>query len=146
MDMPFDLALDWEHVIWWTTGLSLVAVVSTLIGVPWVVSRLPEDYFNRERRAAWHRTSREPVAAFILGLAKNALGAVLVVLGTIMLVTPGQGLLTLLIGLLLLNFPGKYRLERWLVGRRGVLRALNWMRERHGRQPLEAPELDDGDF
>ena len=51
--------------------------------------------------------------------------------------TPGQGLLTLLVGLLLMNFPGKYRLERWLVGRRGVLTALNWLRRRGGHPPFQ---------
>ncbi len=77
--------------------------------------------------------------AVLLGFAKNLLGGVLVVLGLVMLLTPGQGLLTLLIGLMLMNFPGKYRLERWLVTRPGVLRALNWLRARQGHQPLEAP-------
>lgn len=138
-----ELALDWQRIIWWTTGMSLLAVVATVVGVPWVISRLPSDYFNRERRASWRRTSRAPLAALLLGVAKNLLGGILVVAGTIMLVTPGQGLLTLFIGLLLMNFPGKYRLERWLVGRGGVLRALNWMRQRYGRPPLEAPEDDD---
>jgi len=66
-------------------------------------------------------------------------GALLVLLGMVMLVTPGQGLLTLLVGLLLMNFPGKYRLERWLVGRRGVLTALNWLRRRGGHAPFEPP-------
>jgi len=54
-------------------------------------------------------------------------------------VTPGQGLLTLLVGLLLMNFPGKYQLERWLVGRPGVLGALNWLRRRGGHEPFEPP-------
>ena len=70
---------------------------------------------------------------------KNLLGALLVVLGLVMLVTPGQGLLTLLAGLLLMNFPGKYRLECWVVLRPGVLRALNWLRGRGGQPPFERP-------
>ena len=73
------------------------------------------------------------------GLLKNLLGAVLVALGVVMLFTPGQGILTLLAGLLLMNFPGKYRLECWLVQRPGVLRGMNWLRERHGEPPFESP-------
>ena len=138
-----ELALDWQRIIWWTTGMSLLAVAATVVGVPWVISRLPADYFNRERRSSWRRSGRAPLAALLLGVAKNLLGGVLVAAGAVMLVTPGQGLLTLFIGLLLMNFPGKYRLERWLVGREGVLRALNWMRQRRGRPPLEAPEDDE---
>jgi len=79
------------------------------------------------------------MVGLVLVVLKNALGVVLVVLGFIMLFTPGQGLLTLLAGLLLMNFPGKYRLERWLVLRPGVLRGLNWLRQRGGHPPFEAP-------
>ncbi len=57
----------------------------------------------------------------------------------VMLVTPGQGIVTLLIGLLLMNFPGKYRVERWLVLQPGVLRGLNWLRQKRGHQPFDAP-------
>jgi hypothetical protein len=53
-----------------------------------------------------------------------------------MLFTPGQGILTILAGLLLMNFPGKYRLERWLVQRPGVLSSLNWLRTRRGKAPF----------
>ena len=134
-----DLAIEWQQLVLWATGLSLVAVLGTLAGVPWVVTRLPHDYFSREARATWRETDGEPVFALVLGLAKNLLGAVLVLMGLVMLVTPGQGLLTLLAGLLLMNFPGKYRLERWLVQRPGVLRALNWLRRRQGHVPFDRP-------
>jgi hypothetical protein len=60
-----------------------------------------------------------------------------------MLVTPGQGILTILVGLLLMNFPGKYRVERWLVTRPGVLRSLNRLRKRRGEPPFQVPEHPD---
>jgi hypothetical protein len=104
-----------------------------------VVTRLPQDYFAREERVVWRDSSDEPVLALVLGLLKNLLGFLLVVLGLIMLVTPGQGLLTLLIGLMLMNFPGKYQLERWLVSRPGVMRGLNWLRQRGGQEPFDTP-------
>jgi len=131
--------VEWEQLLLWGTGLSVVAVIFTLIGVPWVVTRLPGDYFVQERREAWHTSSGEPLFALVLGVLKNLLGFVLLVLGVIMLVTPGQGLLTLLAGLLLMNFPGKYRLERWLVQRPGVMRALNWLRGRRQQPPFDVP-------
>ena len=53
-----------------------------------------------------------------------------------MLFTPGQGILSILAGLLLMNFPGKFRLERWLVQRPGVLKSLNWLRARRGKAPF----------
>jgi len=134
-----DLGFDWQQLLLWGTGLSLLAVVGTIIGVPWVVTRLPHDYFSRPRRAVWRDTADEPVFALVLGVFKNLLGALLVLLGLVMLVTPGQGLLTLLVGLLLMNFPGKYQLERWLVLRPGVLRGLNWLRSRRDQTPFDTP-------
>lgn len=146
MDLPLHLDLDLRFelatLLWWATGLSLLAVVATVVGVPWVVTRLPHDYFSRRARAVWRRSADEPVLALVLGILKNILGGILLVLGILMLVTPGQGLLTILIGLLLMNFPGKYVLERWLVLRPGVLRALNWLRRRHDQPPFERPNMD----
>jgi hypothetical protein len=62
-----------------------------------------------------------------------------VVAGLVMLVVPGQGLLTLAVGLMLMDFPGKFRLERWLATRGPVWRSLNWLRKRARRPPLERP-------
>lgn len=56
-----------------------------------------------------------------------------------MLVLPGQGLVTILAGLLLLDFPGKFKLERALVRQPAVMNALNWIRVRRGRPPLQVP-------
>jgi len=130
---------QWQPLLLWASAFSLLALVLTLAAVPWVVSRLPSDYFSRQQRTTLRSGARMPIVALVLVVLKNALGVLLVLLGFIMLFTPGQGLLTLLTGLLLMNFPGKYRLERWLVLRPGVLRGLNWLRQRGGHQPFEAP-------
>jgi hypothetical protein len=53
-----------------------------------------------------------------------------------MLLTPGQGLLTLLAGLLLMDFPGKYAMQRRLIEHPPILRAINRLRARHGHPPL----------
>lgn len=128
-----------EELLWWGSGLSLLGLVATLVAIPWVVARLPHDYFNQSHRAVWRFSGGEPWFALVLGGLKNLVGALLMLLGIIMLVTPGQGLLTLLVGLLLMNFPGKYQLERWLVQRPGVMVALNWLRSRSGHPPFDPP-------
>ena len=66
-----------------------------------------------------------------------ALGAA--VCGALMLVLPGQGLLTLLAGLMLVEFPAKRRLELWILRRAPVLRVVQWMRSRAGKPPLDLP-------
>lgn len=128
-----------ETVLWWASGLSLAGLVAAIVGVPWVVARLPHDYFNQAHRAVWRLSADAPWFALLLGGLKNIVGALLVLLGLVLLVMPGQGLLTLLVGLLLMNFPGKYQLERWLVARPGVLTALNWLRQRGGHPPFDPP-------
>lgn len=135
MNVPVEV----QQLLLIASAMSLGAVILALVGVPWVITRLPADYFSEPRRHTWRESDDEPLFAVVIGLLKNVVGAVLVVLGVIMLVTPGQGLLTLLAGLLLMNFPGKYQLERWLVMRPGVLRALNWLRSRQGQLPFEHP-------
>ena len=130
---------NWQQPLLWASGFSLLALVATIFGVPWVVTRLPQDYFARTERVVWRASADAPLLGLIVATSKNLLGLLLVALGLIMLVTPGQGIVTLLIGLLLMNFPGKYRLERWLVLRPGVLRALNWLRRRQGQMPFDPP-------
>lgn len=131
---------EWQQPLLWVSGLSLLGFVATIFAVPWVITRLPRDYFARDSRLSWREASAEPLFAVIIGLLKNLLGLLLIVLGLIMLVTPGQGILTLLIGFLLMNFPGKYYVERWLVMRPGVLRGMNWLRSRRGKAPFDVPQ------
>ncbi|MFO7287816.1 MAG: PGPGW domain-containing protein [Gammaproteobacteria bacterium] len=119
-----------------------VSVVSLLLGallVPAMILRIPPDYFLPERRVPLAKRSRHPVVRLLLLAAKNLLGAILLIAGFALLFLPGQGLLTLLAGLIIMNYPGKYQFERWLVRRPHVLSAMNWLRQRYGRSPLIAP-------
>jgi hypothetical protein len=74
-------------------------------------------------------------------VGRNVLGYVFIVVGTAMLVLPGPGILTIVVGIILLNFPGKYRLERWMVELRPVLRSINWLRQRAKKTPIVLEEL-----
>ncbi len=125
-----------EPYLWWITVISLLSALGTLLGLPWVVIRLPEDYFNHPRREAWRPLTVEHPGTLLLGLLKNAVGALLLAIGVVMLFTPGQGVLTIVAGLLLMNFPGKYRFERWVVRRPGVLSSLNRIRSHRGKPPF----------
>ena len=62
-----------------------------------------------------------------------------------MLILPGQGLLTMMVGLLLLDFPGKFRFERWLISNALLLHSLNRLRRMGGQAPLEVEVLTDGE-
>ena len=129
-----------ESVIWWLVALSVVMFVGSLIVIPWLVVRIPADYFARSRRSGPAFLADRPALRMLLRAAGNVAGVVFVLAGILMLLIPGQGILTMVLGLLLMNFPGKYRLKRWLILRPGVRSAINRMRRRAGRQPLQVEE------
>ena len=120
--------------------ISLATFVVTLIALPLAVINLPVDYFTRDRREAARRGTRHPLAWGTLAALKNLLGIVFILAGLAMLVLPGQGMITILVGLGLTNFPGKFALERRLVRNHSVSGSLNWIRQRAGRPPLQIPE------
>lgn len=115
---------------------SVVTFIGTLVLVPVLVVRLPADYFAHSGRHRQPWLTVSPVFRILLLIGKNILGLVLVGAGILMLVLPGQGILTILIGLTFIDFPGKFTFERWLVTRPAVLKSINWLRYRAGRQPL----------
>lgn len=118
---------------------SLLLLVVTAMALPFVVANLPEDYFVRRRRAVARRERKYPWLWRLVAVAQNALGAIFVLAGILMLVLPGQGILTILIGLAITNFPGKYAVERAIIRQEAVRRALNKMRAVAGRPPLILP-------
>jgi hypothetical protein len=75
-------------------------------------------------------------------ITKNIVGAVVVILGVLLSLpgVPGPGLLTIFVGFLLLDFPGKRRLEVWLLNRPKVLGPINRLRQRYGKPPLVLPD------
>ena len=126
-----------EATIWYLAAFSIVSFIGTLLLVPVLVIRIPEDYFAENKRHRWEPWAHEhPLIRWSLLIAKNSLGYIIIVLGIAMLVLPGQGVLTILIGIMFINFPGKYRLERWVVMRAPVLNTINKLRQRAGRAPL----------
>lgn len=122
--------------------LSVVSLVGTALLLPVLVVRIPHDYFRHGHRVHEHARERHPVVHHALVIGKNLLGLVLVCAGIAMLVLPGQGLLTLLVGLVLMDFPGKYAVEKRVVRQPGVLSAMNWLRRRAGHPPLDPPDGD----
>lgn len=121
---------------WWMATFSAVFFVITLVGAPMLALRIPADYFAKGKRATEPGNNLPTGVRPIFKIVKNVLGAVLIVAGVLMLALPGQGVFAILIGLMLLDFPGKRRTVRWIVSRPWVFRSINKFRRRHGRPPL----------
>jgi hypothetical protein len=127
-------------LVGWLFLLSVVMFVGSLLAIPWIVVRIPHDYFLNRRRFLEKWRNSHPIIRIPLWSAKNLLGLVFLLAGVVMLFTPGQGILTILVGLLFIDFPGKFALERWFIKKSSVHRTINWMRKKAKRPPLQLPD------
>ncbi|HXV69700.1 MAG TPA: PGPGW domain-containing protein [Nitrospira sp.] len=117
------------------TILSIVFFVSSLIAIPFILIRLPTDFFDIRVPRPWME-DHHPVLRVIGHLVKNLIGVIFLFAGFLMLFLPGQGILTMLIGISMLDFPGKRKLEARMIGQPAVLGAINSMRQKFGKPPL----------
>ena len=131
--------------IWLAAHTALVAVIGTLsvllsvaglVLTPWIIARLPDDFFHRLTQPP-PPVRRRPHPMRVVG--RNVLGALLVGLGVLLVPLPGPGALAALLGLALADFPGKRRFLTWVLCRPAVWRSINWLRRRAGRGPMRAP-------
>jgi hypothetical protein len=119
------------------TLLFLIPFSVSLAIVSFILIRIPPDYFHKDRPREF-LADRSPFIRALAGFGKNLLGVLLVALGIVMSVpgVPGQGILTILLGIMLLDFPRKRDLEYKLVSRPPVFQAINKLRQRFGKPGL----------
>lgn len=123
---------------------SLLLLVFSVALLPFVVSLIPADYFAAKHRGVSRLRRLHPATHAVLMVVKNLVGILFFIAGLAMLILPGQGLLTLIVALILIDFPGKYRLERRLLRYPRVVRGINWLRRHAGAEPLVLPGEEDG--
>jgi hypothetical protein len=132
----FYASLTWSNVLL-TVGLLIVSfVVSTLI-VAIVMVRIPANYFSATHareflpNSSWHVRW----GALIL---KNLAGVLLILIGIVMSLpgVPGPGFVVILLGLVMMDIPGKRPLEARIIQRPAVLNTINSLRARYNKPPL----------
>ena len=139
----FDLLADFILALTWRKVLigALIFAGSFFINlaiVSVVLVKLPKDHFSKNRKTKFWSGPRPWIhAAKFIG--KNIGGILLVALGVVLSLpgVPGQGLLTILLGIMLLDFPGRNRLEQKLLSRPSIVNSINRLRQRFGKPPLE---------
>jgi hypothetical protein len=128
--------ISWSSIILWAA--ILVASFSLSIGViSFILVKIPATYFQESHpRAFW--VNRHAAIRWTGMILKNLLGVILVLLGILMSIpgVPGQGLLTILLGIILLDFPGKRSLEQKLVSQPMILQKINRLRHKFSKPPL----------
>jgi hypothetical protein len=122
----------------WLGIASIVMFVVGVLSLPLIAIMIPADYFVRcEGSRPCPR--RHPVLHVLILIGRNVLGAALLLAGIVMLFTPGQGLLSILLGLMLLSIPGKRKLITRIICRPKLSAALNHLRARFNHPPLQLP-------
>ena len=130
----FWASLTWNRVLF-GIGLFLLTLVFSILVISFVMIKIPANYFHSEYSHSFMEGSPWMVrwGAVVL---KNLLGVFLLIVGIIMLIGPGQGLLTILLGLIMMDIPGKRPLEARIIKRPSVLAAVNNLRARFNKPPL----------
>ena len=134
-EVVVDMWTRYQQALWWLGIASAAMLVISALLVPFLIARMPADFYaedNHRRRILEDR----PLLRIAFLAVKNLLGAALLLAGIAMLVLPGQGILTILAALALLDFPGKRRLELGILKRPAILKSINWLRRRSGREAL----------
>jgi len=117
------------------TVASVVGFIGTLIAIPMILVRLPADYFDTRTTRHWMK-DHHPLLRLLGLVVKNVVGVVLLLAGFAMLFLPGQGVLTMLIGISLMDFPRKRELEAKMIGQPTLLGVINTMRHKYDKPPL----------
>lgn len=129
-------SFTWHNVLIGVLIFVVTFAVNLAI-VSFILVKIPADHFAGSHHTKFWSGPRPALrAAGIVG--KNILGILLIVLGILLSIpgVPGQGLLTILLGLMLVNFPGRRTLEHKVLQRAEVLKSINRLRARYGKAPL----------
>ena len=120
-------------------SLSIFILIISVFMMVLIISFLPEDYFKSENRnlISSVQNSRYPLLKLLVLITKNFFGILLLLSGILMLVLPGQGILTIITGLVFIDYPGKYKFERKLLRQKGVINSINWIRSRLSKPSLK---------
>jgi len=116
---------------------SILIFIISILGISWFVAQIPEDYFLSSKRKPSKWQEHKPVLRLMVLFGKNIIGFSLIIGGLLMLVLPGQGLLTILLGLIFSDYPGKYKLEKKLITIKPIYRYINWVRKKSDIEPIK---------
>lgn len=125
----------YKNLILWFGSVSLFVFLFSLLSIKWLVALIPEDYFINKKDSTIKTNNR--IGWYFILILKNLVGYSLILGGIVMLVLPGQGLFTIIIGLMLSNYPGKYSVEKKFIAIPTILKSINWLRKKSNKPPLK---------
>ena len=123
-------------------SISVLGILAGLIAMRFAIIYMPADYFVRSSDQKGRFSNHHPAIYWSFLFLKNLVGAGFLIVGLLMLITPGPGVLLLLLGLSLVNIPGKRRLEIRLLRFPTIHQKIDRLRCEHLRPPLQLPPND----
>ncbi len=144
--VPILIVMEWFSEIWASLtlvkvligiGMFLLSFTVSLAAVGFVMVRIPADYFCKNAVHSF-MSGKPKVIRWSAVILKNVVGFFLILLGVVLSLpgVPGQGILTILLGLIMLDIPGKRPLEAKIIKRPAILSAVNKLREKYQKPPL----------
>ena len=131
------LGQNLNSILSWLAISSLFIFFFSILAINFVIKMIPVDYFDSSKRELSPFKTSNPIIWLILFITKNVMGYLLIIGGILMLVLPGQGLLTILLGLIFSDYPGKYKLEKKLITIKPIYRYINWVRKKSDIEPIK---------
>ena len=126
---------SYKVYILWLATISLFVFIFSLVSIKWLVALIPTDYFIKKKKL---KSEKSYSFIWLISIiVKNLIGYTLILGGLLMLVLPGQGLFTILMGLILSNYPGKYTIEKRFISTPSILKTVNWLRKKSEKPPLQ---------
>lgn len=132
---------QWTALSWNKIGIGvalfLISLTVSFAAIAVVMVKIPENYFSTH-----YKRDFLPGSPWIVRwgavVAKNILGVFLICLGIVLSLpgVPGQGILTILLGLIMIDIPGKRPLEAKIIERPAVRNAIDKLRAKYGKPPL----------
>ncbi|MBA4724185.1 MAG: PGPGW domain-containing protein [Gammaproteobacteria bacterium] len=108
----------------------------SIFGIKYFAAKIPKDYFTNKQRVS--RLKESSLALWLVYIViKNFIGYIFIIFGILALVLPGQGILMILIGLVMSDYPRKQNLERRIISIKTVRRGVNWLRKKSGVEEIE---------
>ena len=126
---------NYKTYILWLATISLFVFIFSLVSIKWLVALIPTDYFVKKNIS---KSKKSYSLLWLMSIiVKNIIGYTLILGGILMLVLPGQGLFTILMGLILSNYPGKYTIEKKIISIPSILKTINWLRKKSNKPRLK---------
>jgi hypothetical protein len=129
-------ALTWIEIVVGTVGVILGFALSYAV-VMVILVKMPANYFHSDYEHHFLPDSH-PVLRTAGLVLKNIVGVLVIITGIILSFPgiPGPGLLTIFIGVMITDIPGKRKLEAKFIQRPAVLSAINKLRTKYKKPEL----------